>query len=70
MKPQRSYGTKALSKRKAERALAQLLLNCRVEMLARWTPDAPEWRSIMASHNVLPARANAMLADAQEKRLP
>lgn len=63
MKPQRSYGTKALSKPKATMALAQLLYGCTPERLASFTAQG-----LSAAYNVPPATAERMLGEARGRR--
>ena len=64
MKPRRSYGSKPMTRPKAERALLSLLTNCRVEMLAGFTAEG-----LAASYAVSVATAARMLDGAIKARL-
>ena len=63
MKPQRSYGTKALSKPKATAALTRLLYFCTLERLRSFTAQG-----LSASYNVPLATAERMLHEARGRR--
>lgn len=59
----KSYGTKTMTGKKAEQALAALLLGCRDEMLARHTAEG-----LAGSYKVPVARCAAMLEAERRRR--
>ena len=63
MRPQRSYGTKNVSRKRARAALSMLLAGCTNERLAGFTAAG-----LAASYNVSPAKAEEMLAAARKAR--
>ena len=63
MKPRRSYGSKPMTRPKAEHALWSLLMNCRVEMLAGFTAEA-----LSGSYNVPLPTVAKMLEEARRAR--